>query len=279
MQDEDPDVRYAASKIFSESDKSFESRAPEFAFFRGIQKACIFSPPLLITECFSSRVLPFLDGLAEKITSLALAVRQRKDRVETFLTNLEDERKIFEEEEQNAYAEICLTSQLMAVSILKLCDDSTKILPDGVHPLSTHVICLTDKILTTTLGILKDVSQSDAHDILQEVSRDGYLFPRFHSLLLWCSAVLYAMGGHGNEATIKKLSADILQFAGSSAHPCIVEALNTLALSEYRCSATADRLTRSCFLLQYVASVKGFEESPIKCDQQRNALFDLNSFT
>jgi hypothetical protein len=264
MQDEDVDVRYAASKIFSESGMPFESRASEFAFFRGLQKVCMLFPSFLIAEGFSWRILQISDGLAENITTIASEVIQRKNHDETFLTNLEEEKKIFEEEEPNTYAEICLVSQLMTVSMIYLCGASTKLLPDGSYPRSTDLISQTKKILMVTLNILKGVSQSDASDILQEVSRDGFLFPHLHSLLLWCGAVLYAMGAHGNEVTIQQLAADIVPFAGNAAHPSFLDALNALAFSEYRCSAAADRLTRSCFLLQFVAAVKGFPSNVTK---------------
>jgi hypothetical protein len=219
IQDSDMDVRCAASTSWT---------------------SCPVPPEMILSSLFQKNGLAsskLLNFVFEKVLEISSGLEQAG----AAAAPIEISKKIFKEEDPNAYSEEPLSLQFAIVAAL-----------EGPHAeLSEYVRSLSNEIVGRCKDVLAALVDSascdDSGSVLLNIYRTSGVFVAFHSLLVGCSSILFLVD-HIDSCTLRELAASSLRIQLSRAHPCIVEALSTLSTADFRSEATKQAILNCCFL-------------------------------
>jgi hypothetical protein len=235
LQDEDPDVRYAASKTLVSPINSNVQIADVAlnVLFTGKSNSRIFLPWL---ERCIEKVLENYSKMNRRVCMLANELTQSGIKSGEIL-NVGNVREIFEEENPNSYGEHLLFVQLAVRGTLQA--------TVGTAGLNRGMI---DKILACCSHMLSQLllhyTQLPDLDILHDPSRSSDIFPELHAIFL-LSATVLTFG-------VLQESSDIVQKANYFAQHSSVARLQhaSRALAQANNSEVSRRqICSCCFLL------------------------------
>jgi len=250
LQDQDPDVRCAASRaVQALNSNSFENSLPsvsqlvlEQAFRLAYAVTCANDCPAEEMQGCVGRLLEGVlgrcQGANSKLIMLQEELKNTYSPVELeLLLNVGTQRKIFEDEVANPYEEIALANQLAVRNVLQFNASSL----DGKA--ATLVSTLMAKCEALLSFLKANFEESRTEDLLHDVTRSPTAFMELHSLLVVTAAIIYLDGS--KDSNIRNVANEILTIPASNRklHPSVQAALLALGGAQ-----TGDQTTRSSIL-------------------------------
>lgn len=252
MQDEDIDVRYAAKATTKRQKSHHASFVSELSLVQEFNAIGDSLPKYQLIQALISQLLLLSDDLDMQIDAVVDEFSQSDHILHSVVSvNEGSERKIFEKENPNSYNEQCLTGQHATIGILRSAPSMAESQHIGkTQDLAGQLLC---RAAMTLSRIQERVLSSD---MMHEITRSNNIFPSLHNLIIGAIAVIH-LGVTSNNAAceaVQKRASDILfclaqNGSGFVIHPCIVQALHTLALAKAASSETAKSLRLCCFLI------------------------------
>jgi len=251
LQDSDPDVRFIAGRAVLQASSSVK-----------LAKKSSSSPQLVLERAYSliPKLFPAGEMNARILQSLFISCRGASDALHCFenetavsekngsaigLMNLGTERKIFEDEIANPFEEMILANQLRATAVVT----SRATVADGdVRGLLELCSSVLGRLYARELA---RHSNNSSPDVAHELTWSSNTFPFIHSLIIGSIAAIYLGAEDSNDVVGD--SRRIIMLLGtereSAIHPCVAQALTTLASAQPSDSDTYEALAACCFLL------------------------------
>jgi hypothetical protein len=253
LQDGDPDVRKAASRVASRLTTTSSSSNDPILSASALPQLVlesVYAPVHLAAKNATSgflltSILENCNGIGEKITFLQDEMSHSLAGSTSSLLNVATSRKIFEDEDPNPFEERILGNQLAVQVLLNMpsCSSSSSVEEGAVQ----------QELLGLCLACLELLQKNlKRNEMVHELTRFPTIFPTLHSLILASCVVIYSgwMDGRGVQ-TAARTFVDTAKRNGSltQPHPEILHVLELLSDLQKGDEENRRSIGNCCFLL------------------------------